>query len=250
MPMNKERQKIMVINPILTNVFDEFDQRFLQARVGPQFKVEVRSLEHGVETIEGHYDDALCAPFVVDKVLEAEREGFDAAVIDCFLDPGLGAAREVSDIVVAGPGEASMLLSMTLGDSFSILSTSAERYKSYVPNSKVRSLGLSDRFISEWGAGLTVASIPQNPEKTAAQLVRAAKELQEQDEPDVIILGCTGLSSVADQVAPKVDVPLVDPSIAALSMAQALLLSKFKQSRKSYPRPGKKERKVPGTRLK
>ena len=248
--MTKERQRIMVINPILTDVFDEFDQQFLQARVGPQFTVEVRSLEYGVETIEGHYDDALCAPFVVDKVLEAEREGFDAAVIDCFLDPGLGAAREASNIVVAGPGEASMLLSMTLGDSFSILATSAERYKSYVPNSRVRELGLSGRFVSEWGAGFNVASIPENPEGTVAQLVRAAKEMQEQDDPDVIILGCTGLSRVVDLVAPKVEVPLVDPSIAALTMAQALLLSKFQQSRKSYPRPGKKERKVPGTRLK
>jgi allantoin racemase len=240
----------MVVNPILTTVFDEFDQRFLQARAGPQFTVEVRSLEYGVETIEGDYDDALCAPFIADKVLEAEREGFDAAVIDCFLDPGLGASREASDIVVVGPGEASMLLSMTLGDSFSILSTSAKRYRNYVPNPRVRRLGLSDRFVSEWGAGFTVASIPQNPEKIVAQLVRAAKEIQEQDEPDVLILGCTGLSRVVDLVAPKVEIPLVDPSIAALSMAQALLLSKFKQSRKSYPRPGKKERKVPGTNLK
>ena len=212
--------------------------------------MEVRSLEYGVETIEGDYDDALCAPFVVDKVLEAERDGYDAAIIDCFLDPGLGAAREASDIVVVGPGEASMLLSMTLGDSFSILSTSAKRYKSYVPNSRVRRLGLSDRFVSEWGAGFTVASIPENAEKVVAQLVRAAKEMQEQDEPDVLILGCTGLSMVAELVAPKVGIPLVDPSIAALSMAQALVLSKFKQSRKSYPRPGKKERKVPGTNLK
>ncbi|HXW94922.1 MAG TPA: aspartate/glutamate racemase family protein [Nitrososphaerales archaeon] len=248
--MNKNHYKIMVVNPILTTVFDEFDQKFLQARAGPQFTVEIRSLSNGVETIEGDYDDVLCAPFVVDKVLEAERDGYDAAIIDCFLDPGLGASREASNIVVVGPGEASMLFSMTLGDSFSILSTSAKRYKSYVPNSRVRHLGLSDRFVSEWGAGFTVASIPQNPERTVAQLVHAAKQIQEQDEPDVLILGCTGLSRVVDLVAPKVGIPLIDPSIAALSMAQALLLSGFKQSRKTYPRPGKKERKVPGTGLK
>ena len=245
--MSKEHHKIMVVNPILTTVFDEFDQKFLQERAGPQFTVEISSLTSGVETIEGDYDDVLCAPFVVDKVLEAESQGYDAAIIDCFLDPGLAAAREASDIVVVGPGEASMLLSLTLGDSFSILSTSAKRYKSYVPNSRVRQLGLSERFVSEWGAGFTVASIPENTEKIAAQLADAAMEMREQDEPDVIILGCTGLSRVVDMVAPRVDVPVIDPSIAALSMAQALVLSKFKQSRASYRRPGKKTRKIPGT---
>jgi len=245
--MNKEHYKIMVVNPILTTVFDEFDQKFLQARAGPQFTVEIRSLTNGVETIEGDYDDTLCAPFVVDKVIEGERQGYDAAIIDCFLDPGLRAAREATDIVVVGPGEASMLLSMTLGDSFSILSTSAKRYKSYVPNSRVRQLGLSERFVSEWGAGFTVASIPENTDRIATQLVRAAKEMQEEDEPDVIILGCTGLSRVVDVVAPRIDIPIIDPSIAALSMTQALVMSKFRQSRASYRRPGRKTRKVPGT---
>lgn len=245
--MSRQRYRILVINPIVAGVFDKFDQQHLQARAGSGFKIEVESLKHGVETIEGEYDDALSAPYVVDKVLEAQAKRYDAAIIDCFLDPGLGAAREASDIIVVGPGEASMLLSMTLGDTFSIISTSAQKYKRYMPLPSVRQLGLSDRFVSEWGVGVTVASIPENASKIAAQLVRAAKEIEREDGPDVLILGCTGLSRVADRVAQKIHLPLIDPSIAALSMTQALLLSEFKHSRRTYHKPGKKTRNVPGS---
>ena len=244
--MSREKKyRILVINPIVASVFDRFDEQHLQARAGSGFKIEVASLKHGVETIEGEYDDALSAPYVVDKVLEAQAKHYDAAIIDCFLDPGLGAAREASDIVVVGPGEASMLMAMTLGDTFSIMSTSTEKYRRYMPTTRVRQLGLSDRFVSEWGAGITVASIPEHTNKIAAQLVSAAKEIEKQDGPDVLILGCTGLSRVADRVAQEIEIPLVDPSIAALSMTQALLLSGFKHSRRSYPKPAKKTRKIP-----
>ena len=245
--MSREQYKILVVNPIISGVFDKFDKHHLQARAGSGFKIEVASLKHGVETIEGEYDDALCAPYVVDKVLEAQAKHYDAAIIDCFLDPGLGAAREASDIVVVGPGEASMLISMTLGDTFSIISTSAEKYRRYMPPPRVRQLGLSDRFVSEWGVGVTVASIPERTTKIAAQLVDVAEEIERQDGPDVLILGCTGLSRVADRVSQEIRLPLVDPSIAALSMTQALLLSEFKRSRRSYRKPGKKTRKVPGS---
>ena len=245
--MSREQYKILVVNPIVSGVFDKFDKKHLQARAGSGFKIEVASLKHGVETIEGEYDDALCAPYVVDKVLEAQAKHYDAAIIDCFLDPGLGAAREASDIVIVGPGEASMLISMTLGDTFSIISTSAEKYRRYMPPPRVRELGLSDRFVSEWGVGVTVASIPERTTKIAAQLVDVAEEIEREDGPDVLILGCTGLSRVADRVSQEIGLPLVDPSIAALSMTQALLLSEFKRSRRSYRKPGKKTRKVPGS---
>lgn len=244
--MGREHRRILVINPIVTGVFDKFDKQYLGARVSPEFTIEVESLKYGVETIEGEYDDALSAPYIVDKVLEAQARNYDAAIINCFLDPGLGAAREASDIVVVGPGEASMLLSVTLGDSFSIIDVGIGKYRRYTPPLRVRQLTLSDRFVSEWGVGITVASIPESTSKIASQLVSVAKEIERQDEPDVLILGCTGLSQVADRVGQEIGIPLVDPSIAALSMAQALLLSGFKHSRSSYPKPAKKTRKVPG----
>jgi len=247
--MSEKRKKILVVNPITTSVFDRFDERYLRERAGSGITLDVESLTYGVETIESDYDDVLCAPYIVDKVIEAQERKYDAAIIDCFRDPGLGAAREATDIVVVGPGEASMLFSMALGDTFTIISMGTETYRRRMPPLRVRQLGISDRFVSEWGVGMTVASIPHFEDKIASRLVSVAKQIQRVDEPDVLVLGCTGLSRVVDRVSREVEIPLIDPSIAALSMAQALLSSKFKRSRNTYPRPGKKARNVPGTKF-
>jgi allantoin racemase len=242
-------QRILVINPIMTNMFDRFNKSYFQSRAGQSFTIDVASLAHGAETIEEEYDDAMCAPYIVDKVMEAQAKNYDAAIIDCFRDPGLGAARQASEIVVVGPGEASMLLSMTLGDSFSIIDVGLGRYKRYAPPARVRQLGISGRFVSERGADINVVSIPEDMKKTVSAIVNTAKEIQREDEPDVVILGCTGLSQVADLVAKQVEIPLIDPSLAALSMTKALLLSGLKRSRKTYPKPAEKKRSVPGSKF-
>jgi allantoin racemase len=242
------RYRILALNPIISDMFDQFDQEFLSARVDPRFDITVESLESGTETIESEYDDALVAPYVVDKVLSAERRGFHAAIISCFLDPGLAAARESSDIVVVGPGESAMLTSLALGDTFSIIDVGADTFKRHTPPPRIRKLGLSSRFVSQWGSGITVKSIGGD-EELAQRLTKVAQRLEKEDEPDVIILGCTGLSKVAELVAAKLPVPLVDPQVAALRMAESLVLSGLKHSRRTYPKPSPKSRRVPGARL-
>ena len=140
-----------------------------------------------------------------------------------------------------------MLFSLTLGDSFSIVDVGLGRYKRYDPPARVRQLGLSERFVSERGAAINVAGITEDPSKTVSEIVGVAREIQKEDGPDVVILGCTGLSEVAESVAQQLEIPLVDPSLAALSMAEALLLSGFRRSKKTYPKPAEKRRSVPGT---
>ena len=56
--------------------------------------------------------------------LVSERAGtFDAAIVACFGDPGLYAARELTEAPVVGIAEASFLLAMSLGHRFGIVST-------------------------------------------------------------------------------------------------------------------------------
>jgi Asp/Glu/hydantoin racemase len=52
-------------------------------------------------------DDArAAAPFVVRAIVAAEKDGFDAVIVDCIDDPGVEAARAVVRIPVVGAGEA------------------------------------------------------------------------------------------------------------------------------------------------
>ena len=246
--MPEKRYRILALNPILSDMFNVFDQEFLGGRVDPRFDLAVESLEFGTETIESAYDDALVAPFVVDRVRSAERRGFDAAIVDCFLDPGVAAAREASSIVVVGPGESAMLTALLLGDTFSILDVGEDTFKRRVAPPRVRELGLASRFVSQWGSGVTVKSIGGD-EALADKITKVARAVLQEDEPDVLVLGCTGLSRVAELVAARLPVPLVDPQVAALRTAEALVVSGLRPSRRTYPKPSAKMRKVPGTQL-
>lgn len=60
----------------------------------------------GPRSIVTEDDAAEAAPHVVEAVLDAERDGFDGAIVDCTDDPGVDEARAQAGIPVVGPGEA------------------------------------------------------------------------------------------------------------------------------------------------
>ena len=84
-------------------------------------KVEVRDVPTGPTSIESAYEEALSIPSTLDMIMQCENEGYDAAIIGCFGDPGLEAARELVSMPVVGPCESSMLLAASLGHKYSVL---------------------------------------------------------------------------------------------------------------------------------
>ncbi|MDP9196188.1 MAG: aspartate/glutamate racemase family protein [Pseudomonadota bacterium] len=74
----------------------------------PGLVISHRVIDNGPVSIQTAEDTRQAAPFVVKKVIEAEREGVDAVIIDCFSQPGLGDARKAVKIPVVGAGEAAM----------------------------------------------------------------------------------------------------------------------------------------------
>lgn len=52
------------------------------------------------------HDARAAAPFVVQSIVAAAAEGFDAVIVDCTADPGVAEARQLVDIAVVGAGEA------------------------------------------------------------------------------------------------------------------------------------------------
>lgn len=61
----------------------------------------------GPESIESMYDEVLAVPGVISEIIKGDREeGADAFVIACFGDPGLEAAKEITDKPVIGIAQA------------------------------------------------------------------------------------------------------------------------------------------------
>jgi allantoin racemase len=245
--MKKEEgtYSILVVNPILRSDFDEADREFFAKNANPSFKIKVESLKQGPASIESHYDELLAAPFVVKKVIEAEQRGFDAVVINCFLNPGMYASREVVDIPVVGPGEAAIHLALLVGNGFSIIDPGPRRYVSYAPTEQVRRMGVSSRFVSVRGAGVAVLEITKNMNRTTEMIGKQAEMAVREDGADVVVLGCTGLAGLAPKIQKVADVPVIDPALAALKVAEALCQLGLPPNRMAYPKPPEKVRKLP-----
>ena len=87
--------KILLYNPNTTvSMTVGFTPAALNA-AGPDTEVIAETAAIGPESIEGYYDEALCVPPMLHRFADLEAEGFDAAIIACFDDTGLDAARSL-----------------------------------------------------------------------------------------------------------------------------------------------------------
>lgn len=82
-------------------------------------------LEMDEGNYSSHHDFALADVANFEAGCRAQDEGFDAVCIDTMSDSGVAPLRSVMDIPVFGPGKASMLAALMLGDRFSILAMSS-----------------------------------------------------------------------------------------------------------------------------
>jgi Asp/Glu/hydantoin racemase len=86
----------------------------------PDTRVELRGTRVG--RIDSYrFWETLDTISILDSVVGAEQQGFDAVAIGNILDPGLRDARSMVDIPVLGLGETCMLTSCMMGSRFSLV---------------------------------------------------------------------------------------------------------------------------------
>lgn len=166
---------------------------------------------------------------IVNGILKAEEEGFDAVVVDCALDPGLHQARGMLNIPVTSAGESGLVLAQLLGRKLAVVAPSETAVAGEEEN--LHFLGLEDRAIKyrpvrhfEIVFGLADA-FRGKPERLIEDFEKVAWELI-RDGADVIVNAC-GLSGPAFSLngyveVPGANVPVVDSTTAALKLAELL----------------------------
>lgn len=213
--------RILVVNPVRSSSLNQLSQKFFELSASPGFEITCENLENCPESIESSYDEAIAAGQVAKRILGAASEGFSIAIINCFLDPGLRASREVSPVPVVGAGESAIRLALTMGGRFSIIDVGQKRYVSRSPTQQVRSMGVEARFASVRGIDIPVLQLNKQPSLTIRKLAREAELAVREDGAEVIVLGCTGLAELTERM--KIDFPIVNPALAALRMAELVV---------------------------
>ncbi len=185
--------------------------------------VEIKVVEDGPMAIENAMDEYQAMPNILKFILK-HQEKYDALVIGCAADAGIEGAREQARIPIVGPGESSILLG-TLGDKrFSIVTTSLQR--AAIKRRLVREAGLDvNRLVSSHSMDTPVLEMGKDLKRTQRNLIRAMKEAKSHGA-DVMILGCMSVafmdSALLKEAEKKAGIPLVNPIVTAVKMAEAL----------------------------
>jgi allantoin racemase len=90
--------KVKVIIPITSPALDAEAAKEFRSYAFPNTEVSVTHLDFGPASIECELDDAICVPDFLNKAKQAEKEGYDVVISNCFLDPAVKASREVLGI--------------------------------------------------------------------------------------------------------------------------------------------------------
>lgn len=165
----------------------------------------------GARYIATRAASAIAAHAVLDLLAErvgaTNPEGFDAAIIACFGDPGLDAAREMLPIPVLGLADASIPAALRLAPRVALLTGGA----AWVPMLREFALlrGYSADEVRIAAVTPTGDMIAREPER-ALELLAEATEEQVASGAEVVVLGGAGLVGLAERLQPRVSVPVLD----------------------------------------
>lgn len=237
-------KKILVLAPVINDQPNRSDVTDLER---DDLKVTMQDISCGPVSVESDFDDVLAAPYIVDRVMSAERAGYHAVVLDCMADPGLNAARECVRIPVLGPRMVCAHVAATLGRRFSFIcvkSRSRPRFESHVAE-----YGLINRLASIRAVDLDVKSVLDGD--TAAlhkRIVAESLAAVEVDGADVVIVGCTAFYGCEKTVGAALaaaghrGIPVLNPIRTTITYAAALLDAGLTHSLRTYPAPPQKKR--------
>ncbi|MCL5256219.1 MAG: aspartate/glutamate racemase family protein [Chloroflexi bacterium] len=235
--------RIVVIMPVVTRDLGPSVIRELSAVAKADDNVQVTFIDNGPPSIECEFDEALAVPDMINKAIEAEREGADAIIINCMQDPGLKACREAVSIPVVAPLETASHFAASLGRKFSVITT----LSGSVPPIRDRCLmyGFRHSLASVRAVGIPVLELEKDMSTVISALVKQGQRAIEEDGADVIVFGCTCMVGAAQAVEEGLRkkgyaVPVVDPSVLAVRVAEVLADIGLSHSKRAYPYPPRK----------
>ena len=230
--------KIFIINPDYGVTPEQMAERcrLLSVHVGPDVELHMECLTQNHIEIDSALDAALAAPEIISMAIRAEREGYDAVVLYCFSDPAVDACREVLSIPVVGGGQASCLLAPLVGRQAGLLLADTTRYAEKqlfvagcgVDASRISAIGGIDaRGVDLWA----------ERERLLELLAQAGERLLRTSGVQVLLLGCLSFLGLAKPLSERLGVPVIDPAVAPVSLAESLVRQGLRTSRKAYPAP-------------
>ena len=224
--------RLLVVNGNTTSSLTDSLAEQARAFLGAAAHVHAVTAVFGPAYIASRVEAAVAAHAVLEtverEVAQAKAQSqtqaqsqapFDACLLACFGEPGIGAVREWLPVPVVGMAEASIMAAMQRGDRYAIV-TVGQRWPGML-REQIRQLGLESRcagIIALPGNALDyVSRTPASAEQVSRALDAAVAQ-----GADVVIVAGAALAGYLPVLPRRPAVPIIDSYRAALAQVLAL----------------------------
>ncbi len=227
--------RIKIVLPVPHNMWNDQILASCKEAASQKAEIELVNTQHGAETLEGFYHASFAERDTINEIIQAEKDGYDVVVVWCTANVGVEAAREVVKIPVVGIMEAAHLLAMLLGRRFSELVSVKNVVVRHERNAEI--LGSNSKLASVREIALPVKKFHENLDLTYKKMFEAGKKAIDEDNADVLVLGCGAMLGITDKLSKELGVPVIEPGSAGVQMAEMLVHLHKAHSKKAYPLP-------------
>ncbi|MBF7055085.1 aspartate/glutamate racemase family protein [Halomonas sp. KAO] len=227
-----------IINPNTTAGMTETIGEAARRVSAPDTRIVATQPSHGPVSIESHFDEAISVVGVLEEILNGEKDGADAYIIACFGDPGLLAARELTQAPVIGIAEAAFHMATLISTRFSVVTTLART--GIIAEHLLDQYGFSHHCRRVRAAEIPVLDLENDGDAALTRIIEECRRARDEDQIGAIVLGCGGMADLTDTISREVGLPVVEGVTAAVKLAEALTglgLGTSKHGDLAFPRP-------------
>jgi allantoin racemase len=236
--------KIRVVSPIYGDWLVKDAVAEANQFKAPDTEIDGVGLEKGPTSIESTYDEILANPYILEKVIEAERDGCDGVFVTCFGDPAVDGAREAVSIPVVGGFGPAALMASAISGQWSVVTVLRE----VVPlvRDLARKLGVESNIVSIRDINTPVLELDDQV-KLQARILEQIEAAMAHDGAEAIVLGCTAMLGLGDALRDALTekstvIPIIEPTAAGIGFLESMIRSGISHSKLTYPKPREKER--------
>jgi allantoin racemase len=159
--------------------------------LGPDFQLDIKGVDKGSLDLHFHYVQYLNDYNILNSLLKAEVEGYDAIAIGCFFDPVIKEAREIINIPILSLAETGMLFACMYGQKFSVVTYQRQALRKKY-DQLINLYGLQSRAVAGEYFDISLEVLGNsfnNPEPVLKAFQEAARKAV-QKGAEVILPGC------------------------------------------------------------
>jgi allantoin racemase len=217
--------KILVLNPFAGDM-RELERCRSVARPDTEILFENIAASYPLNYVTYIYYRHECADAVIERVLSAQEQGFDAVFISCCYDPGLMEAREIVDIPVTAAFEAGVHYVNAISQRYSVIATEPKTVHCYRELAQL--YGTAEKLASVRHIDLSAReSYPEStsPGEVLSRVLEVARKCVEEDGAEAVLMGCTLQSCPVTMAGAggSIGAPIIDPVLIGFKATEFMV---------------------------